>query len=119
MPPTSAIHIPIEGGETTSASPEGSIFLVTYGDGLTILDEHFQKSLVDSRPVDDAGGLDKLPTSIAEAVHQDGALEPIVQSKEEALTTPQHPPSARINAVSLKGLDILDPDLAAVGVEMS
>jgi hypothetical protein len=43
--PTSATHIQIEGGEIISASPEDDIFPMTLDDGLTILDEYFERSV--------------------------------------------------------------------------
>jgi hypothetical protein len=60
-----------------------------------------------------------LLTSPDEAVHQDGALVPMVQSKMGALTTPQRPPSSRVNAVPSEGSDILDFEPSLVGLEKS
>ena len=45
---------------------------------------------------------DKLPTTTAEALHQDWIVESMIQlNVSEALTTPKHSPSAGLAAVSV------------------
>ena len=60
--PTSPTHIPIEGGEIMGMSPEGDMFPMTHGDGLTILDEYFEESAIGSGSVNNVEERDKWPT---------------------------------------------------------
>jgi hypothetical protein len=57
--PTSAIHIQIEGGEITGASPADDMFPMTHGDGFAILNEFFEQFAIGSGPVSDVEGLGK------------------------------------------------------------
>ena len=59
--PTSATHIQIKGREIINASPEGDVFPMTLDDGLTILDEYFERSAIGSGCANDAEGLEKRP----------------------------------------------------------
>jgi hypothetical protein len=82
---------PIEGNETTiGKAVEGGFRIITHADGMTILDEHFPKSPVESRPLNSAVAYDELPTS-----------------------------TANPNAVSSEAAGILDPGQAIRGFEMS
>src|SRR5689334_3225649 len=50
---------PIEGDETTiGEAVEGDFPIITHADGMTILDEHFPKSPIESRPLNSAVALD-------------------------------------------------------------
>lgn len=100
-------------------SSEGDMFPVTHGDGLTILDEHFEESAIGSGSVDNPGELDKWPTFMAESLHQDEDLEPTAMpTTPRASTEPRHPPNAEINSSSSEALDV-DPDPAVVSAEIS
>jgi hypothetical protein len=82
---------PIEGNKTTiGKAVEGGFRIITYANGITILDEHFPKSPVESRPLNSAVAHDELPTS-----------------------------TANPNAVSLEAAGILDPGQAIGGFKMS
>lgn len=110
--PASPTHIPIEGGGTMGLSPEGDMFPVTHGDGLTILDEYFEESAIGSGSVGNTGELGKSPTFMAESV------EPTRPNTPGASTEPRHPPNAEINSSSSEALDV-DPDPAVVSAEIS
>src|SRR5450432_1932570 len=114
----SAVVTPIEGDETTiGGALEGDLPTITYADGMTILDECFPKSATDSRTLNSAIALDESLTPIADTGCQDSPLVPSIQSHApEALIAS---PSAGPNAVSSEALDILDPDQAMGGFEMS
>jgi hypothetical protein len=91
----SGVAIIIEDDETTiGGAVEGSLPLITYADGITILDKYFPKSAIDSSP-----------------------YTPVVwPHAPEALTAPL---SAGPNAVSIEVAGSLDPDQAIGGLEMS
>jgi hypothetical protein len=57
--PTSATHIQIEDSEIINLSPKGDIFLITHGDGLTILNEYFKQFAIGSDSVNNAEGFNK------------------------------------------------------------
>lgn len=79
---------------TVGRAVEGNLPSITHADGITIVDEYFPKSAIDSSP-----------------------LPPVVRSHApEALTAP---PSAGANAVSTEVAGSLDPDQATGGFEMS
>ena len=81
----------IEGNETTiGKAVEGVFHIITHADGITILDEHFPKSPVESRPLNSA------------------------VAHNELLTTTANP-----NAVSSEATGIFDPGQAIGGFEMS
>jgi hypothetical protein len=109
--PMSATHIQIEAGEIISLLPKGDMFSITYGNGLTILDEYFEQSAIGSGPANNAEGLNKWLICAAESIHQDNALEPIAWSNTPGvLAAPQYPPIAGINTVSSEASDIPEPD---------
>jgi hypothetical protein len=85
----------MEDDETTiGGAVEGSLPSITHANGITILDEYFPKSAIDSSP-----------------------YTPVVwPHAPKALTAP---PSAGPNAVSTEVAGSLDPDQAMGGLEMS
>jgi hypothetical protein len=79
---------------TVGGAVEGSLPLITYADGITILDEYFPKSAIDSSP-----------------------YTPVVWPyAPKALTAPL---SAGLNAVSIEVVGSLNPNQAMGGLEMS
>jgi hypothetical protein len=110
--PISPTHIPIEGGGTMGLSPEGDMFPVSHGDGLTIFDEYFEESAIGSGSVGNTGEPGKSPTFMAESVESTRPNTP------GASTEPRHPPNAEINSSSSEALDV-DPDPAVVSAEIS
>ena len=91
----SRVATTMEDDETTvGGAVEGNLPSITHADGITILDEYFPKSAIDSSP-----------------------LTPVVwPHAPEPLTAP---PSAGSNAVSTEVAGNLDPDQAIGGFEMS
>jgi hypothetical protein len=91
----SEVATTMEDDETTvGGAVEESLPSITHADGITILDEYFPKSAIDSSP-----------------------YTPVVwPHAPEALTAP---PSAGPNAVSTEVAGSLDPDQAMGGLEMS
>jgi len=102
----------IEVNETTiSRIVESDLPIISYTNGIAILDEYFPKSAIDLRPLNSVVTLNELLTSIANTCRNTPLIPLIPSFAPEALSTSS-------DTVSLKALGILDPYKSINGFEM-
>jgi hypothetical protein len=79
------MHIQIDGGEVTIASPFDDMSPTTHGAGYDILNEFFGEAAIGPGPMSDVEGPIKWPAFTAESTHGDEVLEHTVRSVFETL----------------------------------